>query len=312
MENKSHALMAGVFTVLLLAATILLGMWLNRDQVDWVPYQIATKLSVPGLNPQAAVRYRGLDVGKVDAITFDPQAVGQILIHISVRPDTPITQSTYATLGYQGVTGIAYVQLDDDGSRPVKVPSTQERIARIEMRPSLFDQLQNRGLAILQQTEEITKRINNLLTPANQEAMLTAFDNISKAATEFEKIPRQLQPTLSKLPALATQAQQTLDGVAALSKDARTLAGTLSEAAEKLQAPQGVLDKMATAADQVGTAANRLEHETLPVANDIRSSIRSLDRTLERLNERPQSILFGGPAAVPGPGETGFSAAPPQ
>ena len=45
---------------------MLIGLWLNRDRVERVPYEIATKLSIPGLNPQAAVRYRGLDVGKVD------------------------------------------------------------------------------------------------------------------------------------------------------------------------------------------------------------------------------------------------------
>src|SRR5690349_13920435 len=138
MENKAHALMAGIFTIALLIAAILIGLWFNRDRVQWVPYELVTKLSVPGLNPQAAVRYRGLDIGKVDEITFDPEVPGQIRIHIRIKPDTPITQSTYGTLGYQGVTGIAYVQLDDDGSRPTKVPSSKDHIARIQMRPSLL------------------------------------------------------------------------------------------------------------------------------------------------------------------------------
>jgi len=66
----------------------------------------ASLRSVPGLNPQAVVRYRGLDIGRVEAISFDPKVPGQILIHIGIRPDTPITKSTYATLGTQGVTGV--------------------------------------------------------------------------------------------------------------------------------------------------------------------------------------------------------------
>lgn len=308
MENKAHALIAGLFTIALLVATIAIGMWLNRDQVEWVPYQIATKLSVPGLNPQAAVRYRGLDVGKVEEITFDPREVGQILVHISVRPDTPITQSTFATLGYQGVTGIAYVQLDDDGSRPVRVPSSEENIARIEMRPSLFDQLQTRGLAILQQTEELAKRVNNLMRDENQEKMLAAFDNISKAATELQTIPRQLQPTLSKLPAMTAQAQQTLNSLNALSVDAQKLTNNLDGMVTTLQAPDGALAEVAGAAAQVRTAADRLEHETLPVINDARSSIREFNRTLNSWRERPQSVLFGGPEMEPGPGESGFVA----
>jgi phospholipid/cholesterol/gamma-HCH transport system substrate-binding protein len=301
MENKAHALMAGLFIIALLIAAVFIGVWLNRDQVEWVPYQIATKLSIPGLNPQAAVRYRGFDVGKVDEISFDPNTVGQILVHISVRPDTPITQSTFATLGYQGVTGIAYVQLDDDGSRPVKLHSSRQQIARIEMRPSLFDQLQSRGLAILQQTEEVAKRINHLLEPGNQKAILAAFDNVSKAATEIETFPRQLQPTLARLPALTAQVQQALGSLNTLSKDVSALT-------TGLQAPNGPLTSITNTAERLGSVADRLEHDTLPLANDARSSIRAFNRTLDNFSERPQSVLFGSPRTAPGPGEPGFAA----
>lgn len=307
MENKSHALIAGVFTIVLLVAAVLIGLWLNRDRVKWVPYQIATKLSVPGLNPQAAVRYRGLDVGKVDEISFDPREVGQILVHISVRPDTPITQSTFATLGYQGVTGIAYIQLDDDGSRPVRVQSSEQQVARIEMRPSLFDQLQTRGLAILEQTEEVARRVNDMLNPDNQQAILAAFNSVNKAAAEIETIPRQLQPTLAKLPAMTAQAQQTLNSLNTLSKDASVLAGSLNTMTGKLQEPGGTISIINNAAERIGAVAGKLEHETLPLADDARSSLRALNRTLDGLSERPQSVLFGSPKIAPGPGEPGFS-----
>ena len=310
MENKAHALIAGLFTIVLLAAAVSIGIWLNRDRVEYVPYQIATKLSVPGLNPQAAVRYRGLDVGKVDDITFDPQVVGQILVHISVKPDTPITQSTFATLGYQGVTGIAYVQLDDDGSKPVKLQSSPRQVARIEMRPSLFDQLQTRGLAILQQTEEVAKRVNDMLSPANQQAILAAFDNVSRAATQVETIPRQLEPTLAKLPGVTAQAQKSLASLDALSRDASALASSLNSIATKMNAPGGTIATITDTAARLSSMAERIEYDTLPLASDARSSIRALNRTLDNLSERPQSVLFGSPDIAPGPGEPGFAAPP--
>jgi phospholipid/cholesterol/gamma-HCH transport system substrate-binding protein len=308
MENKAHAILAGIFTIALLVAAVFIGLWLNRDRVERVPYEMVTKLSIPGLTPQAAVRYRGLDVGKVDAITFDPQVPGQILVHFSVRPDTPITKSTYGMLGYQGVTGIAYVQLDDDGSNPVKVTSSADQIARIEMRPSLLDDLQNRGLAILKQTEEVAKRVNTLLSPDNQKAILTAFDNVSKAATEMEAIPRQLQPVLAKLPALTGEMQLTLSSINKLSKDASTLTGNINTLAARLQAPNGPVDQLSTTIEQVGAVAGRMELEAGPLVHDARSTLRALNRTLDGLNQRPQSILFGSPGAEPGPGETGFTA----
>lgn len=308
MENKAHALMAGIFTIVLLIAAILASLWFNRDRVERVPYEIATKLSVPGLNPQAAVRYRGLDIGRVDKISFDPRVPGQILIHISIRPDAPITKGTYAVLGYQGVTGIAYVQLDDDGANPLVVASSKNAIARIEMRPSLLDQLETRGLAILVQTEELTKRFNNLLQPANQKTMLDAFDNVSKAATEVETIPRQLGPTLAKLPALTADAQATLASVTNLAKSTTNLTGNLDALASKLQAPDGPVAKFSNTADEVSALANRVEFETLPLAHDARTSLRTFNRTLDNLNEHPQSILFGTSGMAPGPGESGFVA----
>ncbi|MBC7502750.1 MAG: MCE family protein [Herminiimonas sp.] len=308
MENKAHALLAGIFTIVLLVAAIFIGLWFNRDRVQWVPYELVTKLSVPGLNPQAAVRYRGLDIGKVDEITFDPQVPGQIRIHIRIKPDTPITQSTYGVLGYQGVTGIAYVQLDDDGSKPTRVPSSKENIARIQMRPSLLDNLQDKGLAILVQTEELTKRFNILLEPANQKAMLAAFDNVSRAATEIETIPRQLQPTLEKLPALTKDVQATLTSVTKLSKDVSALTANLNTLTTKLQAPNGAITNIGGAAEQIGAVADRIDADVLPLTTDVRTSLRSFNRTLDGLNQRPQSILFGAPAMMPGPGETGFVA----
>ncbi len=312
MENKSHALIAGLFTIVLLAAAILLSMWFNRDRVTRVPYEIATKLSVPGLNPQATVRYRGLTVGKVDEIVFDPQVPGQILVRLSVDPGTPITYSTFAMLGYQGVTGIAYVQLDDDGTMPIKMPSSAAQMARIEMRPSLFDALQTKGLAILSEAEELTRRLNTLMEPNNQQAILGAFDNISRAANEFGAIPRQLQPTLAKLPALTQHADQALVSIATLSRDVSRLTARLDTLTTGLQAQDGPIARLSDSMDQVGAVAGRIEYDTLPRINaltgEARSSLRTLNRTVENFNQRPQSILFGAPELTPGPGEAGFAA----
>jgi phospholipid/cholesterol/gamma-HCH transport system substrate-binding protein len=303
MENKSHALVAGIFTIALLVAAVFIALWLNRDSETRVPYEIATRLSIPGLNAQAAVRYRGLEVGKVDAIEFDQQVPGRILVRMSVKPDTPITKSTYGTLGYQGVTGIAYVELDDDGSNPVRLPSSKQHVARIEMRPSLFDQLQNRGLAILMQTEDVTRRVNNLLSDEHQQQILAAFDKVGKAADEIQTIPHQLQPTLAKLPALTTETQLTLASINKLAKDASTLTASLNETAAQLNAPDGPVAKMSTTFDQV-------QAEMTPLAHDARATLRALNRTLDNLNNQPQSILFGTRAVTPGPGEDGFGASP--
>lgn len=310
MENKSHALMAGLFTVALMVAAVFFALWFNRDRVDRVPYEMATSLAVSGLNPQAAVRYRGLEVGKVDSIGFNPQQAGEILVRISVDPQTPITQSTFGTLGYQGVTGIAYVELDDDGSKPARLASDRSRPARIEIRPSILDNIQTRSAAILQQTEALTANFNALLSPANQQKMIGAIDHIGTAAAALEALPQQLDPTLAKLPALADDAQQALTSISALSRDASALAADLAQTSRQLQAPDGPLAKITDTADRYGAIADNIERDALPGINaltsEARTSMQTLNRSIERLGENPQSILLGAPNPAPGPGEPGF------
>ncbi|MES2933490.1 MAG: MlaD family protein [Pseudomonadota bacterium] len=308
MENKAHALMAGIFTIVLLIAAVLIALWFNRDRVERTPYEIATTLSVPGLNPQAGVRYRGLDVGRVDAVLFDPQKPGQILIRFSVSKDTPITHSTFATLSYQGVTGLAYVQLDDDGSKPTLLPSTAKKVARIELRPGFLDTLQIRGMEILKKTDIVMGKLDTILSEENQKDILAAFTDVSKAANKVGKIPDQLEPTLTRLPAMTLKADKVLTSLNKLSDDATVLTGKLNEFTTRLNAPDGPLNSFNGAVNNVGSAASIVEAEVAPLIDETRTSMRALNRTLETFNQQPQSILFGASPAQPGPGEAGFTA----
>lgn len=307
MENRSHALMTGLFTITLLIAAVLFGIWFNRDRVQYEPYLIATTQSIPGLNPQAAVRYRGLEVGKVDEIDFDPKMAGQILIHLSIDPATPITKTTYATLGYQGVTGIAYIQLDDESVGSPRLATTKGKPSSIPLQPGLFDQLEKRGTAILGQAEEVTKKLNTLLSPANQKAMVGAFNDVSEAARSYKDLAAQLEPAVQKVPALVERGDQALRSV-------DTLANETSKVVRSLQGPNGAVQRITASVDRATTSveavASGIELETLPgvtgLADETKSSMRAIRRTMNNLSDRPQSILFGAPGTPPGPGEPGF------
>ena len=310
MENRSYALMTGFFTVALLVAAILVGLWLNRDRTEMHPYEIVTTQTIPGLNPQATVRYRGLEVGRVDDIVFDPRVTGQIMIKLSIAEGAPVTTTTFASLGYQGVTGIAFIQLDDDRTGSPLLKSDKDHVARIPLRPGLLDQLEKRGLSILEKTEQITNSLNKIVSEENAEKITGAVDNISKAAQAFGEIPRQLQPTLARMPALTDKLDRTMSSVNELSTSATSAARNYDRLATSLQAPGGPIDRAAGAVASLEGVTTQLEMRTLPhfveMTDEARVSLRAVRRTVDKLGDRPQSILFGGPKAQPGPGEPGF------
>ncbi|MGJ7917331.1 MlaD family protein [Massilia sp. LXY-6] len=310
MENRSYALMTGFFTVALLVAAVLIGLWFNRDRTTMHPYEIVTTQTIPGLNPQAAVRYRGLEVGRVDDIVFDPRVTGQILIRLSIADNAPVTTTTFASLGYQGVTGIAFIQLDDDRTGSPLLKSDKSHVARIPLRPGLLDQLEKRGLSILEKTEQITNSLNSILSQENADKITGAVDNISKAAQAYGEIPKQLQPTLARMPELTAKLDRTMSSVNELSTSATSAVRNYDRLATNLQAPGGPIDRAAGAIASLEGVTSDLEMRTLPHLTDMtdeaRISLRAVRRTVTNIGDRPQSILFGGPKAQPGPGEPGF------
>ena len=102
------------------------------------------------------------------------------------------------------MTGLAFVQLDDDGTGSPLPDDRQTSVARIPLRPGLLDKLEKRGMDP-DQAEEVTARINKLLSDENQKPIVGAFDNIGKARRAVWRDPRKLQPTLDRLPALTEQ-----------------------------------------------------------------------------------------------------------
>lgn len=307
MESKSHALIAGVFAIGLAILAGALALWLGKDEIQRTPYTIATSLKVSGLNIQAAVRYKGIKVGKVTDIDFDSKVPGQLLLSLDIVSDTPITQSTYATLGYQGVTGIAFIELDDDGSQPAAIVRDPKLGARIPLRPGLLQEVEKHGIAILNQTEELSKRLNALLDQENRASLTNTVKQIGKTAAAWEALPAKLDPVLNNLPQTIAQARESALAFKQFSDNAKNTSSNLNQVLTNLQSEQSSIGRLSKNLEQISQS---LQFETLPAMHnvilDAGGTLRSINRSTENFNDRPQSLLFGPKPIPPGPGEPGF------
>lgn len=313
MENKAHAMAAGIFVVLLSLLVLGLASWLTRQTGVQDTYEISTRETVTGLQEQAPVRYRGVDVGKVTKIGFDPRTVGNVLVRLSVDRTAPLTQGTYAQLSYQGVTGLAFIQLSDDGKPSPRLVPNDEVPPRIPLRPGLIQRLEEKGEVILERVEQVTDRVNEMLGPDNQKRVASALDNIGRAADSANTLAKRLDNTVSqRLDPVLTEAGTTLKGVQKAVDQVGHTAAEFGQTAQRLNASGGPIDRISSGTDALSHAAESFSITTLPRINrateETTHTVRSLRRAIDDLTENPQELLYGEGKPRPGPGEPGFQA----
>ncbi|MDD2918632.1 MlaD family protein [Rhodoferax sp.] len=317
MENKSHALAAGLFVLFVAALLVTLAVWLTRDTRQLRSYELSGEVNLSGLQPQASVRYQGVPVGKVTAISLDPQTRGKVLVRIAVDDLAPISASTYATLGYQGVTGLAFIQLDDESIQGAGAP--QGRLSdnsRIPLKPGLMSRLTDRGERILGQLDQASQRLDELLSSQNQQTLMSTVGHLGKAAQEIEQLSAQARTLLPEMASGARDSLATLKAtslrVGESADAARTSAQAFQRVTERMFAPGGTLDQLGQATEVWVVTNQTLQGVTLPhlnsAAQDLARSTRQIGELAQTLRDTPQAMLLGAPAPAPGPGESGFSA----
>jgi phospholipid/cholesterol/gamma-HCH transport system substrate-binding protein len=312
MENKSHAFWAGLFTVVLLVAIAAAAFLFNVDRSVRVPYDLIARTNVTGLYPDAAVRYRGLAVGAVQSIHFDRTHPGQIVIRILVDKNAPITHSTFGSLGLQGVTGIAFIQLDDTGRDLSPLKTSPKQVAQIPMHPGLFDQLQQRGDELLRRLEKVAQDADNLLSDDTRKQLLATAASLQHAADGVATLSQQMGPVAGKLPGTLDQLDRALASTNRMITTLNRPEGPLETNLNKVgAAAQQAGDSLASMNSTLQEMSARVGYDTLPhvrsLTEDMGSAARSVNRAADTFSDSPRSVLFGAPAAAPGPGEPGFA-----
>jgi len=318
MENKAHALAAGLFVVALTALLLVLGAWLTRESGQRDPFEISTREAVTGLQEQAPVRYRGVDVGKVTSVGFDPKAQGNVLVRLEITRGAPITTDTFATLSFQGVTGLAFVQLDDSGKPAQLLPPNDDVPPRIPLRPGLLSKLTDKGEKILDQVEQISARVNTLMDDKNPKGLASAVGNVSQAAGEIGALSANMNTILTAqfgpqkvdIPSLVKRTDTAMASLRETSDAARAAVQEIGATAHRLNEKGGPIDRLAVGTEALSHAADSFSAATLPRINrateDTSRAVRQLSRTVNGINDNPQSLIFGTGRVDPGPGESGF------
>ncbi len=309
MENRAYAIATGLFMLALGAALAAVLWWFGAPPENVQRYLLESTGNITGLNLEAQVRFRGIDAGKVEAIGIDPADPRKILVRISLRDDLPVTQGTTASLGYQGVTGLAYVQLEDTGDAPDPLTSSGGSLPRITLEPGLIDQASSAVLNTLEQISRLSDRLTQILSEENVNRVERSLDRIERASKNVERTFDEAPKTLIAIREAVSEEQlgripQVLENFEKVGREATPAIRDFRQMVAKLEGTASNFDRLFDGAGQ------GLMTGTLPRLNallqELADTSRQISSLFREVEAAPQMLLLGRGRQPPGPGEAGY------
>jgi phospholipid/cholesterol/gamma-HCH transport system substrate-binding protein len=254
-----------------------------------------------------------MGVGRVSAINLDAKDPRRILINVEVDNNIPVTKGTFAQLGMEGITGIAYVHLLDDYKNMQPAEKGAEGVVELPLRPAFFDVISDGAEGAVKDARELMANLNDLLTPDNRKRIATTLASL-------ERISANLDSAAARLPATVARAEVWLG-----EENRRLATGSLDKINETAKAlpelareTQQLVKDARELASQVGKFSNEaqgtagsMRDDTLPRVNALAESVERgaarVGRMAAQIDREPESLIWGKkPVSRPGPGEKGF------
>jgi phospholipid/cholesterol/gamma-HCH transport system substrate-binding protein len=219
MDRDANYFAVGAFVLLVIAMGISFVFWYTdqQDRRTYQRYEIYFNGSVSGLSAGSPVRYLGVDVGKVVRILIDPQQRNRVQVIADIESSAPIDARTRASLSLQGITGLLFIDLEQDP----KVHSTDElarglRYPVIASGQSNIEALLANLPNLTEHMVELVARFNQLFSDDNVRAVSATLQNAKLASTRLPATIRELQE-------LVAEVRQTMQGVQGTTVDLRAV-----------------------------------------------------------------------------------------
>ncbi len=279
------------------------GAWQKKYDV----YLAVEDESVAGLNLNAPVKYNGVDVGKVQAISLDGTNPKNVNLLFSIEHGTPVKEDTIAVLKTQGLTGIAYVELGGGSvASPILLAKAGARYPVIRTSPSLSARLENMLSSVLSKLDSTSTNLNAILSKENQAAFHSTL-------TDVAAIARTIAARKDSIDAGLVDGARTLKNTSKASAGLENLTQRMVRSADAIGTMGTEVTKTSVSAgktiDIVGADVKRFSTETLPELERLLGELSTLSRSLNLLTEQtrrdPSGLLFGHKSVPDGPGESG-------
>jgi phospholipid/cholesterol/gamma-HCH transport system substrate-binding protein len=299
-QVSSRAL--GLFVTLGIVIGIAVIIWIGASKYFEKGDRYVTYFdeSVQGLQRDSAVKYRGVDVGRIEDIRLAPDnRLIEVVMKINLKED--VEKHSVAYLRVAGITGIVFIELDRRDPETPDLSPKLDFASQYPIIPSRPSQIRQ----IFSGIDDIIEKIKQL----DLEDLAKSFKATGKAAENLLGGP-QMQKTLQNLESISTSIDQTAARIEKLTASGR-LEGvlddtrtTLAEARTLIVAARNEISalKLAETAEKTNRVVDSLSRTSRTTARDfqimsdnLKRTSETLERLVDRIESNPSDLLFSSP-----------------
>ena len=261
METKANYLLVTVFTLVVVLLAAGFFYWVGRygDRRDTTTLEIRVPGSVTGLNNKSPVFFNGLKVGTVSRLFIDQTDPDAVIVLAQIDPNTPITQSTVATLAFEILAGQARIELTGGKANEPKLleeAAKQDKIARIDVDPSSLKTLVQTAQDWIDRVDKATDVTEKYI----EETRGPIMESVQRA--------KAFTDNLAASTALIDEYGQRARNVELAMHDAREVISRVNSASTKVADTLANVDEQLSNNKGSGVSEMRTQLEILPAAGE--------------------------------------------
>jgi phospholipid/cholesterol/gamma-HCH transport system substrate-binding protein len=299
MTGRREQILVGSFVLVVAAALIATVLAVSGALTERaVSYRAYFKFA-SGVTPGAAVRYGGLEAGRIDKLFVDPADSTRIQIDFSVGSKIPIKRDSIAKITFLGALGEPYLEVTTGGrgsplAPPGSVLQSREIIGIPDIAESVSslipvaNQVMNALNDRLGEMKSTLAHVNELTGDENRRHIKELLAGLNATLAEVRPVLTaslaDVRTTTKMLPGVATDVQTA---TAKLSPLIDNLQGTLKQANETMTHIDAIA--MENRPDIRAVMANtRLMLDS--VSDVVEALNRTVDRNTDNLNETLSNV----------------------
>ncbi len=257
------------------------GFSLTKKEKHYYSY-FQEESSLSGLEQGANIKFRGVPVGEVADISYNPNQISRIKVKFSIQHDFPVKEDMYVQTGMTGITGLKYVEILGGSDTSSLLPEGSV----IESKASLMSTITGKTDVLIGKVELLLNHIVEITNPDSLAAIKDIVENVSMITGDVQTFFNSTAPELNEMTQAAKTTVQKMDLIAA---DIKNITYNLNQGLEANQLKQ-ILSSVDSAALSMQELSEDLGLTIRQTREDFTVSMQNLRETLENANELSKQL----------------------